>query len=138
MKHKNGWGFSEMIMLLGILAFFFLLAIVMIVKFYSEVDIDLANDNSISTEKTYYELEKTLEKAAGRYLDDKYENISDLNTITITKTKLDNMGYIENVDFRSCKGYVLASIVNSEFITDAYLLCDGYKTIGYERGIDNE
>ena len=51
MKSKNGWGFMEMIMLLGILAFFFLLAIIMIVKFYSEVDIDLSNDSSITKER---------------------------------------------------------------------------------------
>lgn len=138
MKSKNGWGFMEMIMLLGILAFFFLLAIIMIVKFYSEVDIDLSNDSSITKEKTYYELEKTLEQAANRYLDDKYENISDLNTITISKTKLENMRYIDNIDFRGCKGYVLSNIINGEFNSDAYLSCDGYKTIGFERGLDNE
>ena len=70
--------------------------------------------------------------------DDKYENISDLNTITISKTKLENMGYIENINFRDCKGYVLSSIINGKFNSDAYLSCDGYKTIGFERGLDNE
>ncbi len=137
MKNKNGWGMTEMLMLLSILAFFFLVAIILIVKFYSAVDIDLSNTNEIS-EKSYYELEKELEYAANRYLDNKYENISDLNSITITIEKLKNMGYLENIDFKGCKGYVISSIINGDFISDSYISCDGYKTIGFESGIVNE
>lgn len=137
MKNKNGWGITEMIMLLCILGFFFLIAIILIIKFYSAVDIDLSNTNS-ADDKTYYQLEKSLEQAGNKYLDNKYENISDLNSITISIEKLESMGYLNNQDFEDCNGYVISSIVNSKYISDAYISCGNYKTIGYESGIVNE
>lgn len=137
MNNKNGWGLAEMIMLLCILGFFFLIAIILIIKFYSAVDIHLSNTDTID-EKIYYELEESLKQAGNKYLDDKYENISDLNSITISMSKLESLGYLSVQDFGRCNGYVISSIVNDQYISDSFISCDGYESIGYERGLANE
>lgn len=137
MSNKNGWGLTEMLVLIGILMFFFLISLVLIYKFYNSLDIAPADTVSVD-ERTYIETEKSLEYAANRYLDNKYENINELNAITISVNKLKNMGYINEDIYADCDGYVISKIVNKEYISDAYISCDGYKTTGYESGMLNE
>lgn len=126
-----------MLVLIGILMFFFLISLVLIYKFYSNFDNTLINTNSVN-EKSYYETEEALEHAANRYLDNKYENMSDLNSITISMKKLKNMGYLSDFIHADCDGYVISSIINSEYISNAYISCEGYKTTGYESGMLDE
>lgn len=137
MKNKNGWGLSEMLILIGVLMFFFLISLVLIYRFYSSIGEDVSSTNSVD-EKSYYETEEALEYAANRYLDNKYENMSNLNSITIPIEKLENMGYLADFIHSDCDGYVISSIVNGEYISDAYVSCDDYRTTGYESGMLDE
>lgn len=137
MKNKNGWGLTEMLILICILMFFFLIALVLIYKFYEAFDNDVTNTNGVN-ELSYIETEEALEYAANRYLDNKYENISDLNAITISMNKLANMGYLVDFAHADCEGYVISKIVNNNYISDAYISCDGYTTTGFESGMLNE
>lgn len=137
MKNKNGWGLTEMLILIGVLMFFFLIALILIYKFYDSFGNSVANKNSVNN-LSYVETEKAMEYAANRYLDNKYENISDLNAITISMNKLVNMGYLVEFVHANCDGYVISKIINNNYISDAYISCDGYTTAGYESGMLNE
>ena len=137
MKNKNGWGLTEMLILVGILMFFFLISLVLIYRFYEAFNKEVTDTNSID-EKAYYETEVALEHAANRYLDNKYENMNDLNSITIPMRKLENMGYLVDFVYADCDGYVISSIVNGKYISDAYISCDDYKATGYESGMLDE
>lgn len=137
MKSKNGWGLTEMLVLIGILMFFFLISLVLIYRFYASFNSEITNTNSVD-EKSYYEAEEALEHAANRYLDNKYENMSDLNAITIPMEKLESMGYLIDFVHADCAGYVISSIINGEYISNAYISCDDYKTTGYESGMLDE
>lgn len=137
MKNKSGWGLTEMLVLIGVLMFFFLISLVLIYRFYASLNSEITNTNSVD-EKSYYETEEALEHAANRYLDNKYENMNDLNAITIPMEKLESMGYIIDFVHADCTGYVVSSIINGEYISDAYISCDNYKTTGYESGMLDE
>ena len=126
-----------MLILIGVLMFFFLISLVLIYRFYASLDSEITNTNSVD-EKSYYETEEALEHAANRYLDNKYENMSNLNSITIPMKKLGNMGYLVDSVHADCNGYVISSIVNGEYFSNAYISCDNYKTIGYESGMLDE
>lgn len=126
-----------MIALLCILGFFFLIAIVLIIQFYSAIDVDLDNNSAVD-KNAYVELENKLEKAANRYLDNKYENISDLNSITIPASKLKDFGYISDYEMMDCNGYVISNIVNGNYVSNSYVLCKNYKSNGYKDGVINE
>ena len=135
--NKNGWGLTEMLVLTGIILFFFLVAIFLIYRLYSNLDRTI-NNNEFVNYKTYSETEVALENAANSYIDNKYEGMTDTATIVISLKKLVNMGYLVENIHEDCNGYTLSSIINGESISNAYISCDEYETTGYESWRINE
>lgn len=138
MKNKNGWGILEMIALVGILLFFFLLSIVLIINFYrsvikKDINVDTKNNYhySESSIKNYNELEHEIEEAANKYLDSKYSDNSNVGTTVVNIDKLLNAGYYSNRGFEDCDGYVISSINAGIINSKAYIKCDNYITKGY-------
>lgn len=135
--NKNGWGLVEMLILTGIIVFFFLVAIFLIYRLYSNMDKIVVNKDYVDT-TAFKNTEISLEDAANRYLNNKYENLENTNTIVLTKNKLENMGYIVGAIHADCDGYVLSSIINGKNNSDAYITCSDYETTGFESWRLNE
>ena len=135
--NKSGWGLTEMLVLTGILIFFFFIAILLIYQFYSTLERDVLDTDNVNI-TTYKETENALEEAANKYLDNKYVNMNNVNKITISMDRLSDMGYLIDFVYEDCDGYVISSIVNGEKISDAYISCDNYKTNGFESWRINE
>jgi len=131
--NNHGWGLKEMMILTAILVFFFGLALYFIYTLYNS----LSNEfNSNSSNKEFYSsLEVGIEEATLLYLRSNYVN--DNTKIDISLLTEDE--YIsEIVDSETgnvCDGYVLVYDF-SEKLVDAYISCDNYETLGYEKGVD--
>lgn len=135
--NKNGWGLTEMLVLTGILVFFFFIAILLIYKFYSTLERDVIDTDSVNI-TGYEETESAIEHAANMYLDNKYANMNNINSITITMSKLSDMGYLTEFIYEDCDGYAISKIINGQNISDAYISCNNYKTPGFESWRVNE
>lgn len=135
--NKSGWGLTEMLVLSSILLFFFIIAIVLIHQFYNNLKKDTTNSNVVDS-YVYKNTESALEDAANEYLSNKYYNMNNLNSITISMKKLADMGYFVEAVYEDCNGYVISSIINGKNISDAYISCKNYKTSGFESWRINE
>lgn len=138
MKLNNkGWGISQMIALLGILFFFFLLSIVLIIRFAKEAypsGLDVSNGYNDVAE--YTSIEGEIEKAANKYINSKYSSISQMNDIIIPVDTLQQLGFYSNVGHEDCDGYVISNIVNGSPVSEAYVKCSDYTTKGYHYEFD--
>ena len=126
--NKNGWGFGEMMVLLGILACFLLIAIYYIYIMYNNFDKEV-NINY------YQRLEEKLENQALIYLNEHYDENLMSDKVTINKSVLDAYGLgvsLEDKQGYLCKGYVIANKSKGVINKKAYISCRKYETDGYE------
>ncbi len=125
--NNKGWGMSEMMFFWALLAFFLLIAIFYIYKWYDAFDIDHKHLDQ------YELLEMKAESAANKYvLQNSFEE--DTNTIRVSLDELINSGYLEDIrdveDNTLCEGYVEVSIDDS-ISSKGYISCSNYETKGY-------
>ena len=140
MKLNNrGWGLIEMVALVGILFFFFLLSILLIRTFYANIDknkneVYIENNTSDKYVYNYTQIENNLKNAADNYMKDKYISLDDVGFVTISMNKLIDFGYYSNVSHEDCKGYVISQIIDGEVNSKPYISCNNYVSPGFESG----
>lgn len=127
MLNKNGWGFTEMLVLMGILALFLFIAIYFIYRAYNDYDTNINN-------KYYQKLENKLEEQATIYLDNYYDEVLTNDSIIITKDILQ----VYNLDVtlndsngQACDGYVKANKSKGIRNIKGYIKCPHYETNNY-------
>ncbi len=126
MLNKKGWGLIEMLVLMGILALFLLIAIYYIYNMYN----DMGNNQDY-----YHDLENNLKTNAQTYLDNYYEGTLTSENIIITSDLMKNYGLgVSLIDpvGRDCQGYVTVNKSKAVRNINAYISCPSYTTPGYE------
>ena len=129
--NKRGWGYFQMMWMTGIILFFFLLAIILIVRFYHSLDLKVTSTTSVEM-KTKEQMVKDLEYAAEAYMEYNYKDLRDVNDIRLTSHKLYKAGLFAKDLYGGCTGYVIASKINGAIQTQAYIKCGDYKSPGFE------
>ena len=129
--NKRGWGYFQMMWMCGILLFFFLLAIILIVKFYNGLDLKLKSTTSVEL-KTREQMIDDLEYAAKTYMEYNYKDLRNVNSIRLTANKLYNAGLFAKDLYGDCTGYVIASKTNDIVESKAYIKCGDYKSPGFD------
>ena len=149
--NNHGWGFREMLFYLCILIAFLLVAIILIVRMYHQIDkkgIDMgdyfpAGDVPIANKKEtllYSDLEVKIKNGSITYIKN-YYNEELGSEVVITLSALKSQGIITDFndikDGSSCNGYVVANYNEVDgVIYHPYIKCSNYTTNGYDEGLD--
>ena len=132
MKLNNkGWGTFQMAWMMGIILFFFLLAIILICNYYHDRGYQLT-DKKIITEKNHEQMLDDLNIAGERYVNHYYKNLKNMSNIRITSDKLYRAGLFAKDLYSGCTGYVIAGKKDGIINTNAYIKCGSYKSPGYD------
>ena len=150
--NNNGWGYREMLIYVGILCCFLLLAAFLINQLYA----DLEKQSQTSTEtdviepvveekeetqqivdlEYYLQLENNLKIATLEYMNNNPYDLSQ-NILNVSLETLVDAGYIDSlydqIDNQVCQGYsnVLNGDENVKYEVRAYIKCSNYTTEGY-------
>ena len=130
--NKRGWGYFQMAWMSGIILFFFLLTIILIVRFYNSMDLELKKSSASVEAKTRDKMVDDLERAANAYMEHNYEGIRDVNEIRLTSNKLFKAGLFAKDLYGSCTGYAIASKTNGIVRSKGYIKCGSYKSPGFD------
>lgn len=124
--NKWGWGFGEMILLVGVLAFFLMVSIFYICSFANNF-----SDSSFD----YNKLEEKLEAQTRIYLDKYYDDALTSDKVKITRNVLrvyDLDVILMDDKGRECSGYSVAYKSKAIVNVKAYISCKKYVTEGYD------
>lgn len=159
---NKGWGLSEMLFCLCILAIAFSVAIVMINRNINDFNENIGGNNKEENEKlpnkddnkeeqpvikeykTYTEIENAMINSAKQYQEKNYgETLLEGDKISVTVKSLVNNNYLTKItdpnnETIECSGYVTFIKENNKIEYNAYLKCkDKYVTEGYLERLDS-
>ena len=120
-----------MIWMSGIILFFFLLAILLIIRFYHSIDQTLKDTSSVAI-KNREAMIRDLNEAATKYMNYNYDDFSDVGDIKLTSEKLFKSGLFPKDLYGDCTGYAMASKINDQIFTRSYVKCSDFKSAGYD------
>ena len=130
--NKKGWGAFQMAWMMGIILFFFLLAIILIYKYYHAMGYQII-DKNVVTNKSHKEMIDDLNMAAERYTNHYYANVKNMSEIRLSANKLFQVGLFAKDLYGDCTGYAIAKKNDGIVKTEAYIKCSDYKSPGYDK-----
>ena len=130
--NKNGWSIKEIVIFSSILFAFLLIAIFNIMRMYNGLHNKEDSHSSTSqSANTYQDIENKVLEAGLDYYNLYYNSESNIK-IAVSKMKkqgiLESSMLIPSEESQECTGYV--QFKNGD--PKAYILCQKYKTSGYE------
>ena len=139
MLNNKGWGLSTLVMCLAVILFFLLMSFIYATSFNKKID--EGNNDNIEIEEPiidynyYKELEKNMDKAAIKYINNSVLNIENNEMIMVSARNFIDFGYLENfvdsITKNECSGYSIIKNENKGYKVSSYINCDNYKTEGY-------
>ena len=120
--NNKGWGFTQMIIMSGILFFLLLVVSYYIYIFYNRIDVEKGSQ--------YFNLETKLKSAAVIYS----RNINSLSG-RVSLSTLKSLGYIDTFydeNGNPCNGYVLYN----DDRYDSYIRCNNFVSANYDRNYE--
>lgn len=140
MNYKsNGWGLREMMFFVSILMFFLLIAVILIMRLYNNLEETMGSMNQSNNKeqintKYYQQKETELFNAAADYADDIAVDTSN-GSVNVYLKDLIDYGYaqsiVDEITKNNCDGYARFYDTQGILDIDVYLKCDNYVTEGY-------
>ncbi len=136
--NNHGWGLREMLVLSSILLCFLLVAIIMVMRLYNNledsIDLDKVDNTKKIDEVYYHNLEYQVQNAGVKYFNNVGVDVS-VGEVNVSLDKLIDLGYItrfkDDITGNYCDGYVKIYIEDEILNIDGYINCDNYRTEGY-------
>ena len=133
MKNNRGWELSAMLLVCLAMAFFLILAVIVYNVHLKQIGLIDDHSNTVS----YSELEKTVNAAFKKYVNDHYD--AGNSDIVVTVDELQKSSYLGTLTGNSntnCSGYGKYSGDDKKY--SSYIKCGVlYTTSGYENDLDD-
>lgn len=144
--NNKGWGLGALIAGIGVFALSLLVIAILVHNGAQVLEPTYNGNNDLNIEYNNYDytvLENQVSDAADRYVSKKYsENIDEDTLITVTVKKLQNEGFLDEINdlkdnYKNCSGYVSFYKKNNKYYYEPYINCKNYKTTGYNERYDD-
>lgn len=143
--NNKGWGLGTFIVGIGVFAICLLIVVILVHNGAQVLEPNYNPNNELNSEYdyNYSKLEDKVIIATKNYVNDKYNNIVDDDTLmTLTIKKLQKDNYLDTLyDLKNtnkkCSGYITFYKKDNQINYQPYINCKNYKTYGYEERYDD-